>query len=92
MVRLSRWFVVFELDSLRSLIILVYNNERSVLLGVDMRIGKRVVRRLVESMTSFLRRRTRLPTIFSRSSLSRVAWCWFKSSLRWSGYGAVSSG
>ena len=42
MVRLSLWFVDLELAVRRSLRILVNRSARRVLLGVDVRIGKKV--------------------------------------------------
>ena len=43
-------------------------------------------------MISFLRSNTKLPTIFSRSSLSSEAWCSVRIVLRSSGNSTVSSG
>ena len=48
MVRLSLWFVALELEFRRSLRILLKRSVRSVLLGVEVRMGKKVCSRLVE--------------------------------------------
>ena len=91
-VRFSLWFLAFELLVRKSLNILWNNKVRSVLLGVATNIGKRVSSRKEESMISFLRNNTKLPTIFSRNSLSRDAWCRVRISFRSLGKEAVSLG
>ena len=52
MVRLRRWFVEFAFDVLKSERIFWKRSVRSDLLGVEMRIGKRVCRSLDNSYVS----------------------------------------
>lgn len=73
MLRLSLWLVVFALDERRSERIFWESNARKDLLPVVMRSGKRVLKRVVESIRSLFRSSTRLPTTFSLSSGSSVA-------------------
>ena len=55
-------------------------------------MGNSVFSRFEESIISFLRSKTKLPTIFSRNSLSREAWCSVRIIFRSSGKVRVSSG
>ena len=83
--------MVLELELRRSIVIFWKRTARRDLLGEETRMGNSVVRRLTESMTSLLRRSTRLPTIFSRRSGCRMTWCCVRMALRSSGKLFVSS-
>jgi hypothetical protein len=66
MVRLSLWFVDLALEVRRSLRILVKSSVRNVLLGVDVRIGKKVFSKLKRYQYIILASSSISPTLWNQ--------------------------